>query len=337
VKSRASCPICGCSIRHEGWEMEFEIPDGWTLPRKYSMYCCMGCGFVWNDADATQADFDKYYLEVYGTGDSGPLTRERHDSVARQIRGLVEPPARIADFGGGDGYLSRRLCSMGYDAKAWLVDSPRPENCDFIVSLYALEHVWDLNQAIESIIAALKHDGQLLIEVPDLNVLAHSEKGAILDFIAIHVNHFAPKHLDMLMQGHGMEKLEDWHTLYNETGCPCYRALYARPGFLWKAARKNHTNAMKKKAGILSSIQEPVIMWGISSPAWHLLSMTDVSVAYFVDMDARAYPEGTTIRGIPVKKRVDSGEPIVVLAMQSRQDILDTIKAQGLSNKVIVV
>jgi hypothetical protein len=104
---------------------------------------------------------------------------------------------------------------------------------------------------------------------------------------------------------------------------------------MWRRSKQQIEHAMAEKAAKLQKIQKPVIVWGCSNTVWHLLTIAEFPIAYFVDKDTRSYPAGSTIRGIPVYDRINSDDPILVLAQGQRQAILANIHELGLKNEVI--
>lgn len=202
---------------------------------------------------------------------------------------------------------------------------------------HVLEHIYDLPACMATLGQALQPDGFILAEVPDEMATSYQSEPPILDYVAQHVNHFAPFHLDLLFHRYQFSRVSGIQTEFN--GGHCYRALYHRDGYvgMWQRSKRTVEGNMKKKAEQLAKIETPVIVWGCSNPVWHLLSLAQFPIAYFVDKDTKAYPPGSSIRGISVYPSVRSDEPILVVAQGQRSAILDNIKELGLKNKVIEV
>lgn len=104
--------------------MDFAIPDGWTLPGRNIVCCCLNCGFVYYDNAGSQADYDAYYMTRYGYGMDEVGNYIRLDGLAALVaKTFQDRSIQIADFGGGDGYLIRRLTEFGFThARAWNVE-----------------------------------------------------------------------------------------------------------------------------------------------------------------------------------------------------------------------
>jgi hypothetical protein len=146
--------------------------------------------------------------------------------------------------------------------------------------------------------------------------------------------------LDLLFSNHGFSALDRGHykiPLYNIFA---YRALYQfdKHLLLWNHTRNLITSNAQERAKKLQEIDEPVIVWGYANLAWHILPYAlNLKVVYFVDKNSYAFPEGSTVNGIPVYDNVHSDEPIVVIAEGQKQSILDNIEELGLKNKVIEI
>jgi len=339
---RPECPICSSSQRVDDWEMNFAVPDGWTLPGKNKVCCCLSCGFMYYDNDGTQEDYNRYYAEKYGYGMDGADNYIRLDGIAALVTETFPNRAiRVRDFGGGDGYLARRLKEFGLaDSSVWNVGEPEPDRCDLIIASHVIEHIYDIKSLMQSFSRALNPGGFILVEVPDAMGYAWRYSPPLLDYQTKHCNHFSPFHMDLLFNKYRFSVVNQWHPEIKIQNAKCYRALYQADGNIgmWERSRATVTQNMAVKIQKLKSINTPVIVWGCSDTVWHLLTQApNLPVAYFVDKDSKAYTEGTTILGIRVYNAVHSAEPIVVMAQGQRQQIIDNIRALGLENEVIEV
>jgi len=159
----------------------------------------------------------------------------------------------------------------------------------------------------------------------------------ILDFHQKHVNHFLPFVLDRLFGEYGFRRI------YTHSGStPCYfgwhyRVIYQRgvPMRTYYQSRAVVHNRVTQRAAKLREVTGPVIVYGCGDLCLHLLTKVKLDVVYYVDNDP-AFKDAT-IGGIPVKDKVESDEPIVVIAQNQATGILKRIKADGLTNKVIVI
>ena len=164
----------------------------------------------------------------------------------------------------------------------------------------------------------------------------------ILDYQRLHVNHFGPSQLDLLFFNAGYERtfaVQKYCRQGDEfgAGTPLYRSVYT-----WRnselAYQPSKTHIQREIAKIverLSHITCQVIVWGCGDMCMHVLLQANLNVAYFVDI----YPvyRGTLIQGIPIFDRVNSDEPIVIIAQYQNSSILNSIRNAGLKNKIIAV
>jgi hypothetical protein len=338
---RFVCPVCMSSHKRDDWELTFIVPDGWTLPGREKVCCCLDCGFVYYSNSGTQADYDKYYSEKYGYGLDSPDNYRRLDELASLIGITFFDSQRIRDFGGGDGYLVRKLKELGFqDVATWNVGDPEPSQCSLIVASHVLEHVYYLDNVMSDLKRSLVPSGYILVEVPDAMAYSFRKEPHLLDYNTKHCNHFSPFHMDLLFNRYGFSAVDRWHPEIKIQNAKCYRALYQlddRIG-MWHRSGFTVICNMANKAKKLKEINNRFIIWGCSDTTWYLVNEIPAwKIAYFVDKDTKAYSEGTTIKGIPVFNSVHSDEPIVVMAQGQQQQIIDNIRSLGLRNEVIVV
>jgi len=146
--------------------------------------------------------------------------------------------------------------------------------------------------------------------------------------------------LDLLFSNHGFSAFDRGHyeiPLYN---IYAYRSLYRLDNHVSVYLRTKDliTRNALERSKMLQEIDEPVIVWGYANPAWHILPYApNLKIVYFVDKNSYAFPEGSTVNGIPVYDSVHSDEPIVVIAEGQKQSILDNIKELGLKNRIIEI
>ena len=337
---RTNCPVCGSDKRYTDWTLNFTMPDNWTIPGSSDVCLCLSCGMVWYDSFATQADYDEYYKTKYGYGLDIPEHQLRLDGLAKVIFDTFAPDVRVVDFGGGEGYLVKKLLQLGFkDVSGWNVGDTPPQNVDLIVASHVIEHVYDLKTMMQGFVDVLRPTtGFVLVEVPDALHYSHLTWPPLLDYQTKHINHFPPFCIDLLFANHGFTCLmrDANHSLPYTN----YRAMYQRDrmGNHYFRAKKGVEKNMVPKIEALRKITEPVIVYGCSDTVWYLLNkVPDLPVAYFVDEDTQAYPPGSTIGGISVVDKIDTDHPILVMAANQRKVILDKLVQLGLTNEVIQI
>jgi len=221
--TRPVCPVCsGQSVN--SFEMDYAIPDGWTLPRHYIWKQC-GCGFIWADTQATKADFNKYYRDHYDQHN------DKHDlfrlnQLAAFIFKWADPQVRIVDYGGGDTYLVDRLKEYGFINSKVCNMYGKLSPCDMIVCSQIIEHIYDLDDMIKKFEGVLIPGGVVLTE--QSNALACSfKKEPMIDFSR--VNSFMPVHLDYYFARHGYTQIFYQADIKNND-VSMFRTIYQKDG-----------------------------------------------------------------------------------------------------------
>jgi len=337
---RNECPACGNPRRLDNWQLDFLVPDGWPQPTHNTVCLCTSCGLIYYDNDKTAADYDQYYRQYYGYDGNLNLHQNdvRLDGVADLVKRHFPKYFRIVDFGGGDGYLERRLQRDGYtDVHTVRVDDPLPEDVNLVIATQVFEHLYDLRGTLDRLLNCMIARGIFLIEVPDALEMTFMQGSAIKDYQQKHCNHFAPFVLDRLFSSIGYDRF------YSEQGemtgyfGTYYRAIYNRNVAIdmYAMSKVQIAHALERKMLKLQEINRPVIVWGCGDLAMHLLAKINLPVVYYVDNDPAF--KGATIGGVPVRGAVTSGEPIVIMAQNQATALLKRIQDLGLTNEVIVV
>lgn len=338
---RPNCPSCDSTRRLDDWVMEFKVPDGWPNPTRNTICLCLDCGMIYYDNDMTQADYDQYYRLYYGYdgNEHSEMNTRRLDELAYLAAQHVERDALIVDFGGGGGYLTKRLNEMGLHRAVTIeVGQELPKNIDLLISAQTFEHLYDLRPWMDKLVASLSYKGQFLIEIPDVYMMPYIDPPMpILDYHQKHVNHAIPPVLDDLFRRYGF-----WRIYMHSGSTPCYfgwhyRVIYKRhvPEVIYRMSKMVVHDRTEAKLVKLQKITQPVIVWGCGDLCLHMLTKVNLDVVYYVDNDPAF--RGATIGGVQVQDAVTSGEPIVVIAQNQASGILNRIKQLNLTNEVIVI
>jgi 2-polyprenyl-3-methyl-5-hydroxy-6-metoxy-1,4-benzoquinol methylase len=211
------------------------VPDGYPLPAEYDVVACQRCGFVYADADATQADYDHFYSDWSKYDDSTtstgggtcPYDAARLTQTARDIaRVLPSRAATILDVGCATGGLLTALHEQGFSLVAGLDPSPRcaaacrdrgfqayagfigatPAHMprfDCLVFSHVLEHVYDISSFFNAARRALTPGGFLYIETPDASRYQEYLYAPFQEFNTEHINHFSARTLATAAVHHG--------------------------------------------------------------------------------------------------------------------------------------
>jgi hypothetical protein len=340
---RSECPACANPRRLDNWSLDFLVPDGWPQPTHNTVCLCTSCGLIYYDNDKTAADYDQYYRQYYGYDGNLNIDQNnvRLDSVMDLVKRYFPTYFKIVDFGGGNGYLERRLQRDGYtDVHTVRVDDELPDNVNLVIATQVFEHLYDLRGTLDRLLNCMIARGIFLIEVPDALEMTFMTGSAIKDYQQKHCNHFAPFVLDRLFSFIGYDRF------YSEQGemtgyfGKYYRAIYNRnvPIDMYATSRVHIEQNVKEKVAKLEAIgDKPVIVWGCGDLAMHLLTKVKLNVVYYVDNDPAF--RGQWIGGIPVAESVFGGDPysIVIMAQNQATALLKRIHDLGLTNEVIVI
>jgi hypothetical protein len=343
------CPVCtgGMQWRKEIFRMEYQIPDGWSLPSKIIWYACNKCNMIYGDGedylDLTQAMLDEYYTKYYGYGVSNPDNNQRlrddADMIAGNIAVMNYHTVRIVDFGGaGDGgrsTLIEQLSTHGITNTFCInPNHDLPVNCHVIYASHVLEHIYDLPQTMKEITEALAPDGLLIVDVPDATGLLQRWRMPILDFNTKHLNHFTLRNLLDLGHRYGFEAV--FVKPYELEYAPCFQVHFKRIDIA-NMSGSHVFEQIKYKMWSLAKIQVPVNIWGMGDIVWHIVtnSMFQLEVLNYIDNDP-AY-RGQTFKGKPVLERPDNDAPIVILAQGQRQRLIENIRKMGIENEIIEI
>ena len=331
------CPVCKSDNKILVWRSEFVVPDGWTKPPFLEWMRC-ACGMIYGDhPDAKQSDYDTYYLERYGYGVTDDQALHRLAQRASYVRDHFKRASRIVDFGGGEGGLVQLLKNIGFeDSHFYGVGDIMPPLVDCIVAEHVLEHIYDLEAAMELITHALKDDGGLIIDVPDAGRMAFDLPTVmpILDYSQVHINHFRINDMLNLCHRFGFELYET--STYIERGGTGRMYVFYKSADIAGSSKAHVQKNMAEKIAACNALgDKEVVLWGCGDIALHCLANTNMNIKYFIDNDP-AFRD-STIQGKPVKERPDTDHPIVIISQSQRDLLIKNIKEMGVDNELIVI
>ena len=248
---------------------------------------------------------------------------------------------------------------LGIEAYQGSLFQPFKEHAyDCIILSHTLEHIHDIQSALNWIETNLKTGGTIYMETPDASRYADFIYAPLQDFNTEHINHFSLTCLKNLMNEHGFIFMEgEAKTLV--TGPQIfYPAIY---GF-WKQNNKSKYNLIKDEdlriaideyirrsnellARIDARLQETltrstgIIVWGTGQLALKLLVETSLANANIISfVDNNPINQGKSIRGVPIiapSQIPDSETPILITTLLHHQAIARQIKDMGLRNEIV--
>jgi SAM-dependent methyltransferase len=231
-----ACPVCGNHRSESLATIAFQTLPDFLLPDHYDVVACKGCGFVYNEAEAVQADYDEYYeltskydtKGISGAGGLSEIDKRKYEGIVSFLQPfLPSKDVAIIDIGCAKGGLLASLREKGFTNLYGLDPSACPHDgredlgvrvftgsiLDFSlprvfgVALFTsvLEHIRDLRAAARKLFSTLETDGLLLIEVPDASRYAEFRAAPFYRFDFEHINHFSAFHVQNLMATAGFE------------------------------------------------------------------------------------------------------------------------------------
>lgn len=169
------------------------------------LFECTACGHRYVDSlGLTQAWFDEFYLKRYRTDDleySDARLNSLADCVAQHT---PKPINNVADIGGTDGELVRRLRKLGVMAWGYGVNDEQNEQwkADAVILSHTLEHIYDIGAMFKRIKRWSDKNAWLFIEVPIY--LGYTDPVSY-DYRWQHINKFRRIDLERLMEQKGYE------------------------------------------------------------------------------------------------------------------------------------
>jgi SAM-dependent methyltransferase len=254
-----ACPICQTAVVDVLHSERFVLPEGHPLPDRYDVVCCDGCGFVYADSPATQADYDRYYAlfskyednqTTTGAGETPTDARRLAQTADAIAEALPDRSAAILDVGCANGGLLNALKRRDYTCLHGVDPSPAcaanttqqygiPASVgslyqlgdglgrfDLVLLSHVLEHLRDLAPAIAAVASRVCDGGLLYVEVPDAARYADFLVAPFQDFNTEHINHFSPRVLDNLLARFGLSPLTLGRKTFESAPGALYPAVY---------------------------------------------------------------------------------------------------------------
>lgn len=190
---------------------------------------------------------------------------------------------------------------------------------EVLTYFHVLEHLRDLDRALNEASRVLKDGGHLLIEVPDAERYAELPIGTAFWFgIREHVNHFSPTALEKLLRHHGLAVLR-------LDRCVLPTPEFSYPSLLILAQKSEGTSqiamtansaiadfllssriAQTAQAALVSEVMdrfERSVFWGCSAQLFSLLPLLDLSRATLCDVSP--LKQGSHYLGISIQAPAD--------------------------------
>jgi SAM-dependent methyltransferase len=356
----------------------------------YDVAICEECGAGFADDIPEQAAFDEYYrdLSKYESADvraSGPAPVEPR---FRDIAGLLahfipSADSRVLEIGCASGGLLRALADLGYRqllgcdpspgcaraareqygieafaCTAFTVPEPR-EPYDFLVLTGVMEHIRDLDRAVDEFRRLLRPGGLVYLEVPDASRYTPQMDAPYQEFSIEHINFFSEISLKNLMQMRGFPAVQTGPTMrpLHEIPCPCAFGVFGNANRVAPVEHDTITEPGLRRyiegcggedariRGIIARATPPgarIIVWGTGTHTLRLLAtggLDPARIAVFVDSNPKYRDH--QLSGVPVISPQDvcnRPEPILISSRNCERDIHDQIRNRlSLRNPIIML
>lgn len=321
--SARPCPACHSHECHYLHRMYFVLPETSPLPAHYDLAVCRRCGSGFADSEARASDYDDHYRSFSKYEDPGiatgggdePMDRQRLETLAAFLSRHALPGARIADIGCGNGGLLKELRKNGFEdltgfdpsrvcveriratgmnahtivlpaEHLWWSTRNEP-SFDLIILSHVLEHVFDAQAVLKSVLALLAPGGKIYIEVPDPAGYDLQNFPPLYFFDPEHINHFGRGSLTYFAHVLGLSIVEMGQKkirLQNGVGYPAIFGLFEtgmtafEPGeslysSLSKYVEESIEGVTQLRTRLLALMgnETPFVLWGAGSLAQPLI------------------------------------------------------------------
>lgn len=354
----------------------------------YDVVTCEICGFAFADNTPEQEKFDRYYHRMskyeHQDHDGEPTEFETRQFplLAKHIQKyIIDPQSKILEIGCANGGLLNAIKQLGYKNVLGLDPSPvctRNANklyginvvtgsisdistdigeFDFIVLVAVLEHIKDIDAALNKIREILSADGRLYIEVPDATSFFMSPDAPFQEFSIEHINFFSSVSLKNLLEKYGFKQVGEDQVSYEQTDTHTGHAVrmtfqkepeiknsqIKKDTLTEPALEKYITNSRNVEKHIHQTIKQlaeshqPLIVWGVGTHTQRLLATSDLAKANIIAfVDSNPNYQGKEMNGTPIIKPEDLNirkEAILVSSRIFQSDIINQIRNKlGLRN-----
>jgi SAM-dependent methyltransferase len=370
-------------------------PDGHPLNQGYSVVCCTNCACGFADVVVDRSFYDAYYANLAKYSVSSfqlsnlDSVEESHwvaakaDESAQRVSQLIDSSdARILDIGCANGSLLAALGRIGFrnlfgiDPSADSVDIVnRRTGLQAFVGTFAsmpgelglfdcvcltgvLEHLWDVDEAMDAIIPLLSDSGVIYIEVPDAARYLDVYLAPFEDFSTEHVNHFSFSCLRQISSRYSMVTLSEEAVLVpltqDQDTAVCSVAwtrgraegLIVDRDLELEAELLKYSRRSEEDFSVIAEIvdrgvggSDHFILWGAGESAFKLLALPALDVRVLdICVDSNPSRHALRFSGEPVSSpmMISPGSvPIVVASLLRANSIVEAIEKMDLPNPVV--
>jgi SAM-dependent methyltransferase len=355
--------------------------EGVSALAGYDVVTCQSCGFAYADGIPSQEVFDRYYRDAskyeyhQRDGQESPFDTARMEVIADVVAPLIPgADASIIDIGCATGRLLYLLRERGFAKVTGLDPSPgcavaaqRLYNIrvvqgnfgafpnfeapfDVAILVGVLEHVRDLDTAMQQVASAVAEGGIVYVEVPDVLEFWRWPNAPFQDFSIEHINFFSPRSVANLFARYGFaavfveqnSRQQAYRTVMSNVSAAFRKQSgqsieivddrESRPALMRYIEQcRSEEELVRAQIAQLADSGRSVVIWGVGTNATRLLTTTrlaEVDIAYFVDSNSKYH--GKTLAGHNVKspEELRNGrDPILILSRVFQQEISEQIRA----------
>ena len=367
-----SCYVCGCGFA------DIVVPNAY-----YENYYRSLAKYGGESASKSRTTSSSSPMfEQRPVRDPAWLEKKANDSALRIESELPSRAARILDVGCSTGALLGALTRRGFEnvrgvdpsAESVRLANTRPgvhaevgvlsslpvtdNGFDCICLTGVLEHIWDVDEAVRSVLPLLRPNGIVYIEVPDGSRYLDPYVSPFEDFNTEHVNHFSLAQLRVLAARHSMETVNETSytaALTSTVSTSCVAVTWMVGGSVRQGLKRDDALEDALRAFAERSIQDmsrienmleqslaksdQYVLWGIGESAFKLLALTPLAVRQAsLYADSNLSRHGFRFDGAPVvfPTEIKSGPvPIVIGSLTQAESIANALASLDLQNPII--
>lgn len=231
------CPICKTAYGEKLYYISLTLPVRYSICGEYDVVACEECGFIFADVEGTQEKYNEYYKMCNVYSDMHVLKSDTHEEMQEHrvafLKKYLNKKDYILDIGCGSGELLRILKREGFenvygmDPSAESIEALRCKKIkgsignlfddvseemkgkyDIVCCTAVLEHIYDLNLAIQKLMQYMKPEtGKLFLDVPAAEGIESYANKIPHNFHHEHINYFSLQTLDNLFYMKGLSKI----------------------------------------------------------------------------------------------------------------------------------
>jgi FkbM family methyltransferase len=367
------CPVCDAVTPALLFRQSFAAIDGASVIRGYDVVTCRGCGCAYADDLPPQATFDRYYRDSskyeyhQRGGEESPHDRARMSVIAEVIAPLIpRVDAAILDIGCASGrllYLLRErgfLDITGLDPSRGCVETAKrlydvavlqgsfadfpavARSFDTVILVGVLEHIRDLDTAMQRVRSIVALGGIVYVEVPDALEFHRWSNAPYQDFSTEHLNFFSPLSLANLFARYGFEPVfseqnarEQAHGTTMSNVSAAFRRTDRPPRSpipdkesraaleIYIAKCEAEERGLRERIDALVSSGRAIVVWGVGTHATRLLTTTRLSEANilaFVDSNQKYHGKELAGRRILAPEALSDRTEAILITSRVFQD-----------------